>query len=436
MANSRQRRLGESLGTPVVRSLLVTPIYTASSLTGGGQRTLHLYRALARLGSVDVVLVSEPVCRVLEQDLAPFAAEMPGAGQIVVHRSTEQFLLSPAPGARPIERLRHQATRALHAMRPRSHFYSPSPSALMGFEALLSAGAYDVIVGRYLQATALSGALSQARTPVIVDLDDLDEVVLRSRLASPTTSRIRRWALRWQIRQLTPLVARLRAEAQHLFTATAADRATIGERGSSVLPNVPFLRAGQFAAPAPAANSRTLLFIGTYAHRVNREGVRHFVAHCWPAIRRRDADARFRIVGSGGWEQARSEFAHIEGIDVVGAVDDLYQEYASAALCVAPLFEGSGTKIKILEAMMYGRAVVAAAYSVRGLEELLDGGVFTAASDAEMIDTCVELLASPERRASAAARGRELVAERYSEDSIFRVVERALVDCGVLASRP
>ena len=415
----------------MIRSLLVTPIHTASALTGGGQRTLHVYQALARLGRVDIALVSEAVYVSLERNMPAFAAEFPSADEIVIVRSTEQFIMAPSQTAGFFEALHYHGRRLLHAMRPRSHFYEPSPAAKQTLAGLLSAKSYDVIVGRYLQATALSGALSQDRVPVVIDLDDLDEAVLRSRLRSPTTSTVRRCTLALQLWQLSPLLRRLRTKARHVLTATSADRDAVGQRASTVLPNIPFRHKG-FAPSDVETSSRVVLFVGTYGHRVNREGVRHFIENCWPDIRKREPGARFRIVGSGGWNHERAALEQTHGVEVVGTVDDLQGEYAAAALCVAPLFEGSGTKIKILEALMHGRAVVAAAHSARGFEELIDNGVFAVTSDGAMADACAELLRRPERRSPASLRGQRLVADRYSEESVFRSMKQALTHAAVL----
>ncbi|HEX2542005.1 MAG TPA: glycosyltransferase family 4 protein [Caldimonas sp.] len=407
------------------RFLLISPIYTASALTGGGQRTLHLYEALSRLGTVDVLLVSERVCGHLEREMPAFRAAFTGAEEIIVQRSTEQFLWTPSPSAGTLEKLLHPFRRVYHGMRAPEHFYAPTPRALATLNGLVESRQYDAIFGRYLQATALSGALAQDQAPVLVDLDDLDEFVVSSRAASPTTSRLRRLALQLRLVKLVPLARELRARCRHVFTATEADRLAIDHPSSSVLPNIPFRPRG-FVAPPAAPDSQVVLFVGTYEHRVNREGVYHFVTRCWPSIHRAVPGARFRVVGSGSWERVRVQLQSQPGVEVVGKIDDLYGEYAAAALCVAPLHEGSGTKIKVLEALLYGRVVVATSHSTRGFEDLLQGGVVEATSDRQMVEHCMNLLKDPARRESMAATGGLLVAARYSSDAIVHIVERAL----------
>ena len=167
--------------------------------------------------------------------------------------------------------------------------------------------------------------------------------------------------------------------------------------------------------------------MGTFGHRLNRDGLLHFIASCWPLISARVPAAELRIVGSGGWESERESMEATQGVKVVGAVADLAPEYARAAFCVVPIFEGSGTKIKVLEALMYGRAVVATEHSAYGYEKLFGNGLLRAGGLAELADACVELLGSPARRNTEAARGYDIVKSDYSSEAVFETVRTAVV---------
>jgi len=141
--------------------------------------------------------------------------------------------------------------------------------------------------------------------------------------------------------------------------------------------------------------------------------------------------ARLRVVGSGGWEAERDQLEQTAGVSVIGTVEDLADEYRGAALCVVPLFEGSGTKIKVLEALMHGRVVVAARHSARGYEELVDRGVVAASNDAELADACAALLLDPARRQAMALAGQRLVRQNYGFEALFDRFSGGLIAAGV-----
>ncbi|MEO7336852.1 MAG: hypothetical protein ABIV63_09745, partial [Caldimonas sp.] len=82
-----------------MRSLLVAPIYAASRFTGGGQRTQNLAKALGRLGTVRVVLISEEVHADLESGLDSIRGDFPAGSALCIQRSTPQFSMAPEAGA-------------------------------------------------------------------------------------------------------------------------------------------------------------------------------------------------------------------------------------------------------------------------------------------------------------------------------------------------
>ena len=421
---------------PEFRSLLIAPIYAASLLTGGGQRTFHVHRGLARLGSTDVLLISEEAFAPLEASLEELRTQFRSAGSVAIQRSTPQFLSAPRRDAGVVARGMYLARRIRMMLRDRARFYRPNAEASNALNQSIATGRYDVLVGRYLQCAALAGAFEQRDVPVVVDLDDLDERVLASREAAPNTGWLRKRLLRWHALQVSRIVKRLRARAQHVFTASEADGRFVGHRSSSILPNIPYLPDGR-AWPAfqpSSAASQVILFVGSFGHRLNRDGLLHFIARCWPLIVARVPAAELRVVGSGGWESLRETMEATRNVKVVGAVDDLASEYMRAAFCVVPIFEGSGTKIKVLEALMYGRAVVATEHSAYGYEKLLDHGLWRARSVAELVDACVGLLDSPTRRNACGALGYEIVKSDFSFEAVFETVRAALV--GVVPLEP
>lgn len=105
----------------------------------------------------------------------------------------------------------------------------------------------------------------------------------------------------------------------------------------------------------PESSEPIILFVGN-ATASNRAGIRWFLAQVWPAIRASCPDARFRIVGRVAFSnEARGGTA----VDRLGPVADLAPEYRRAQVVIAPLVSGTaGVKIKVAEAMSYGRPLV------------------------------------------------------------------------------
>lgn len=105
------------------------------------------------------------------------------------------------------------------------------------------------------------------------------------------------------------------------------------------------------------------LFVGGGFY-ANRAGITWFVKHVAPRIK-----VKVCIVG-GGFEDLR-DVLELEGkVEVVGAVDSLAEWYRNAHFVIAPIFDGSGMKTKVAEALMYGKKIVGTPEAFSGYEDV------------------------------------------------------------------
>jgi glycosyltransferase involved in cell wall biosynthesis len=213
---------------------------------------------------------------------------------------------------------------------------------------------------------------------------------------------------------------------EHLWLASDEDLASVDHPSKSVLANIPYRQPSPAGAITPTLESRVCLFVGSTA-RMNRLGITHFVDTSWADIRRQVPDAVLRVVGAGGWQQACPSLIGVPGVEIVGAVDDLQREYHKALFCVAPVHEGSGTKVKVLEALMYGKALVSSPHAMRGFSGLAQrSGVLTAADAAAMTAHCVRLFQEPTTALELGTMGAQAIDESHSPASFARRVQADL----------
>ena len=118
--------------------------------------------------------------------------------------------------------------------------------------------------------------------------------------------------------------------------------------------------------PLPVPAEPTVLFVGSQ-HGPNITGLHWFIKNVWPLIRQNTPLARLLIAGSVCREFPSPQ---PEGVEVLGRLPDLASAYARASVVIAPILQGSGIKIKILEAASFGRACVTTSVGLEGLESL------------------------------------------------------------------
>jgi polysaccharide biosynthesis protein PslH len=159
-------------------------------------------------------------------------------------------------------------------------------------------------------------------------------------------------------------------------------------------------------SPAPCPLP-TVGFIGALDYRPNQDAVRWIRAELWPRVLARMPEARLSIAGSSPPSWMRD----------VESVADAAEFIGTKAVMIAPLFAGGGMRIKVLEAMSLGKAVVATTIGAEGID--VDDLVIADNADA-FADAVVRLLRDPAEAARLGAAARAAVAKRYDSDTLAR----------------
>lgn len=131
---------------------------------------------------------------------------------------------------------------------------------------------------------------------------------------------------------------------------SAGLRRLYGRRADAVAPMVLDDRPAT-SPPASATGKRYVLFVGGSFY-ANIAGIDWFVRTVVPRI-----GVHVIVVGRG-MEVLAERFAGNGAVTLVGDVDDLAPWYAGALLVIAPIFDGSGMKTKVAEALMFGKHIV------------------------------------------------------------------------------
>jgi len=177
----------------------------------------------------------------------------------------------------------------------------------------------------------------------------------------------------------------------------------------------PLVRVNPFAVEIPPPADRTgeepgeMLFMGNFTHPPNVDAALWLVRDILPAVRRERPEARLVLIGDQMPSSIRSLRA--EGLDVVGRVPDPRPWLERAQVVMAPVRIGGGMRMKVLEALAHGKAVVT---TTRGVEGMEDAPV-ARADDAAGIGRAAALLLSDRGgRDRLGQRARAYAAARHS----------------------
>ncbi len=254
-------------------------------------------------------------------------------------------------------------------------------------------------------------------------LDDLEMATIYDGFAAATgRRRLRAW-LTWAkhrayVRQVLrgfAAVSAVSAREQRLVRRLAAATLPV-----ALVPNGADLPERQaFITPEPD----TLIYPGALSYAANLDAMRYFVAAILPQLRAARPAVRLRITGRASADE-RIALAAPPEVELTGFVPDVRPLVARSWAEVVPLRQGSGTRLKILEALALGTPVVSTSKGVEGLELEHGQHLLVADTPASFAAATLLLLGQPALRARLASAGQAAVAARYD----WRVIGAQLVD--------
>ena len=148
----------------------------------------------------------------------------------------------------------------------------------------------------------------------------------------------------------------------------------------------------------------TLFHLGSMDWLPNQEGIRWFLSKVWPIVHERMP--RLTLYLAGRKMPADLMKLDMEGVKIVGEVPDAMHFIGSKQINVVPLLSGSGIRVKIIEAMSAGKAVVSTTVGAQGIP-------FTA----DQIQRCVDDKAF---RLRLGENARRFVCETYSSEMLTK----------------
>jgi sugar transferase (PEP-CTERM/EpsH1 system associated) len=155
-----------------------------------------------------------------------------------------------------------------------------------------------------------------------------------------------------------------------------------------------------------------LVFTGKMDFRPNVDAMRWFCAEAWPEVRRNVPGVHLYIVGKQPHAEVQA-LAQDADITVTGYVPDILPYFGGADVYIVPLRVGGGTRLKVLEAMASGLAMVSTRLGAEGIDLTHGEHAMLADTPSDFAEATVRLLQDPALRQALGARARAQAEARY-----------------------
>jgi sugar transferase (PEP-CTERM/EpsH1 system associated) len=384
--------------------------------TGGKIRSYHILRELSR-----------------RHDVTFFTSYAEHRGDI--HGELEHIFAQviryplPLPRSRSFEHLTHYA-RGFFSRQPHQLVRHVSSHVTLGLRHLLEKEKFDVVVCDFLAAAGMIPW--HFPIPKVLFTHNVETLIWKRQCE---VARNPLWKAICLREYCTMALAERRYLnlADHVMTVSDTDRdlfaRTTEPAKITVIPTGVDLDFFQPAAGEEQPN--TLVFTGSMDYMPNEDGICYFVEQILPRVRLHLPNVALLVVGRRPSARLLRLAAMTSGVEVTGAVEDIRPYVQRGSVYVVPLRVGSGTRLKIFEAMAMGKAVISTSVGAEGLPVHSEQDILIADTPEAFANAVVKLLADRNLRSELGRAARDLVAQKHSWASVaqhFELTLEALVN--------
>ena len=287
---------------------------------------------------------------------------------------------------------------------------------------------YDLVHFDIIHVMGYESSIQRKPRAIVYNWHNIESEAMQ-RYSETVSSPLRRWYARQTAAKLRRLEYQILDTARGHVVCSDREREQLHQvhRSASIAVvengvDVPYF-AGACDHSSPP-NERTLVFVGSMDYFPNQEACSFFTHRIWPQVRQTFPGLRLILVGANPPPSVLS-LGTLEGVTVTGTVPDVRPYYRNALAAIVPLRTGSGTRLKILEAMAAGVPVVSSPLGAEGLAVTPDKDILIADPEdpAAWVKQITALTTSPDRCRQLASASLELVRARYDWDILGQTLK-------------
>ncbi|MBL8812542.1 MAG: glycosyltransferase [Planctomycetaceae bacterium] len=396
-----------SVGKKSKSALFVIPWVPFPLHSGGAIRAFQLARQLLREFSLEILIPAEDGCS--GTDLADALSHYEHSIKVtcVPYRSHRRGWI------------RRVADKLVTLGESRS-FSEPVNSLAIALRSAVASSLMsakpDLVLITELESM-LCGRLARKRVPdvpVIVDMHNVN-YCLQNRINGVTVGPTKGSADSDRIYRKESQLYRW---ANYSFACSSEDRdllqaANGGRLPGFVVPNGVDTSASAFVSHVHHSCLTRLIFCASLTTEANIGGLLWFYELVWPKIRQAIPDVKLLVVGNDPGNQRLNHLRQDPSLKFTGRVAALAPYYRDAGVAICPVQIGSGTRLKILEAMSFGNPIVSTSVGCEGIK-LTDGEHLVIEDLPEKFASSVlRLIQQPEEYSRVSANARRLVEQSY-----------------------
>jgi len=272
----------------------------------------------------------------------------------------------------------------------------------------------------------------KGKAPFIVYDAHNAEYLLQQRIFETDSRRPSRWVgalyslIQWQ--KLRRYETRVCRHSDRVIACSPADADALARLVPGlepiVVPNGVDTQHYRPDAVSPASlGAQALVFTGKMDFRPNVDAVLWFCSEVLPIVRQRCPDVHLYVVGKNPHVRL-APLTRMPNVTITGFVEDIRPYIAAATVYVVPLLTGGGTRLKVLEAMAMGKAIVATTLACEGIPVVPEHDVVLCDTADDFASQVIALLQNGKRREELGRAARAFVKQHFDWQTVTTPLRR------------
>lgn len=226
----------------------------------------------------------------------------------------------------------------------------------------------------------------------------------------------KRFYLKSMARRLQKAEAGFLNQYDILSTVTERDKEKLNQLGNRKPAIV--MQPGFTIETKPKGDLTTPLsigFLGALDWIPNQIGLKWFVGKCWQQVHSAHPEIQFWVAGRNAPE-GFGKMLQLPGIQFLGEIEDAHDFISKRSILIVPLLSGSGVRVKILEGLTMGKAIVTTDIGAEGIPVQSGKELIIANTPDEFAEAVIQLLDNPEHIQQLGHEAFRLASEYYRYD--------------------
>jgi glycosyltransferase involved in cell wall biosynthesis len=237
-----------------------------------------------------------------------------------------------------------------------------------------------------------------SKAKVVLRAHNIEHLIWERHIANEASS-LKKKYLQLQNRRLKNFEVKILKEADAIVCITDADKEFIRRMGveKPLYTCITGVDVAEYAAKDKIASAeKTIFSFASMDWMPNQEAVDWFLQNCWQRVKRKVPECKLVIAGRHMPERFLK--MNLAGVEIIENVSSSRDFYRSQGIMLVPLLSGSGLRIKIIEGMAYGKAIVSTSVGAEGINIESGKNILIADKADDFADKVVFLLQHPQER--------------------------------------